>query len=255
VGKKIPRYACINNWIDEKEIYPLELTDSHVAAFRKKYALENKFVFMYSGNLGLYYDLENLMQVIKKFPQGTKTADGRDVVFAFTGDGSIRDKLVLYKVKNYLENVVFIPYQDKADLNYSLNAADIHWCVSAMGIKGVSVPSKLYGEIATRKPVLGVMEAGAEARLIMEKAQCGYVCEPGDYEHVERNIHWFIDHASDEEITTMGRRGREFLENNLTKDVSVKKYIEEILSCGGRYEVSEQKPGNQVRANQVNCNE
>ena len=34
-----------------------------------------------------------------------------------------------------MENVVFIPYQDKADLIYSLNAGDIHWCVNAKGIK------------------------------------------------------------------------------------------------------------------------
>lgn len=247
-GKKIPPYAFINNWIDEKEIYPLELTNSCVAAFRKKYALENKFVFMYSGNLGLYYDLEDLMRVIKKFPQGTKTVDGREVVFAFVGDGSIRDKLVLYKEEKHMENMIFIPYQDKGDLNYSLNAADVHWCVSAQGIKGVSVPSKLYGELATGKPVLGVLEDGAEARLIMEEAQCGYVCEPGDYEHVERHIRWFIDHAGAEEITDMGRRGREFLEKNLTKDVSVKKYAEEIQSCGGCYVVSEQKPGDQELA-------
>ncbi|WP_378950810.1 glycosyltransferase family 4 protein [Pelosinus sp. sgz500959] len=243
-GKDIPKYAFVNNWIDEKAIYPLELTDFHVTAFRKKYGLENKFIFMYSGNLGLYYDLENLMRVIKKFPQETKTADERDVVFAFVGDGSIRDKLVLYKDKNHMENVIFIPYQDKADLSYSLNAADVHWCVSAKGIKGVSVPSKLYGEIATGKPVLGVLENGAEARLIMEETQCGLVCEPGDYEQVDRNIRWFINHADDEEISTMGRRGREFLEKNLAKDVSVKKYIEEILSCGDHFEVNEQKLGN-----------
>lgn len=254
-GRKIPKYAFINNWIDEKEIYPLELTDSRVAGFRKDYGLENKFVFMYSGNLGLYYDLENLMGVIKRFPQGTKTADGRDVVFAFVGDGSIRDKMILYKEKNHMGNVIFIPYQDKADLNYSLNAADVHWCVSAKGIKGVSVPSKLYGEIATGKPVLGVMESGAEARLIMEETQCGYVCEPGEYEHVERHIRWFIDHAGNEEMGAMGRRGRDLLEMNLTKDVSVKKYIEKILSSGGHYEVSEQKSEKQILAKQVNSNE
>ena len=28
-----------------------------------------------------------------------------------------------------MDNVVFIPYQDKADLIYSLNAGDVHWCV------------------------------------------------------------------------------------------------------------------------------
>lgn len=93
---------------------------------------------MYSGNIGLYYDLENLIKVIEKFGIGTKAADGRDVVFAFVGAGSMLKTLENYVTEHHLEKVVFIPYQDKADLIYSLNAGDIHWCVNAKGIKGVS---------------------------------------------------------------------------------------------------------------------
>ena len=43
-----------------------------------------------------------------------------------------------------MENVVFIPYQDKDDLIYRLNAGDVHWCVNAKGIKGVSCLSNVY---------------------------------------------------------------------------------------------------------------
>ena len=59
-----------------------------------------------------------------------------------------------------LENVQFIPYQDKEELIYSLNAGDVHWVVNAKGIKGVSVPSKLYGVMAAGKTVFGVLEEG-----------------------------------------------------------------------------------------------
>lgn len=238
---KLPRYAFINNWVDEKELYPLPADDPQVTAFRRKYGLENKYVIMYSGNLGLYYDLENLIRVIKEFRKGRTmdgriengplTADGREVVFAFVGAGSMKRRLEKYKEKHHIDNVFFIPYQKKEELIYSLNAADVHWCVSAKGIKGVSVPSKLYGCLAVQKPVIGVMEPGAEARLIMEEIGCGYVCDPGDYEHVARHVRWFIEHAGSEEVTEMGRRGREYLEKNLTRDVSVGKYVDEILGC------------------------
>lgn len=107
---------------------------------------------MYSGNIGLYYDLENLIKVVEKIKPGTKTADGREVVFAFVGAGSVLDKLVLYVKQHHMDNVTFIPYQDKADLIYSLNAGDVHWCVNAKGIKGVSCPSKAYGIMAASKP-------------------------------------------------------------------------------------------------------
>ena len=184
---------------------------------------------MYSGNIGLYYDLENLIEVVRRFKPGTKTADGRDVVFAFVGAGSMLDKLVLYVKQHHMDNVTFIPYQDKADLIYSLNAGNVHWCVNAKGIKGVSCPSKAYGIMAAGKAILGVLESGSEVRCLIEDTHCGLCCEPGEYETVEKNIQWFLDNAGNVEIKQMGIRGRENLEKNLTRNVSVKKYAEETL--------------------------
>ena len=228
-GKKVPKTVMINNWIDEKEIYPLDENHPRVQDFKKKYGLEDKFVIMYSGNIGLYYDLENLMKVIEKFKPGTKTDDGREVVFAFVGAGSVLDKLVAYKEEKQMENVVFIPYQDKADLIYSLNAGDVHWCVNAKGIKGVSCPSKAYGIMAAGKAILGVLETGTEVRGLIEESVCGKCCEPGEYAQVEEQIQWFIKQADTDEVKEMGLRGRAYLEKHLTREVSVNQYAEEIL--------------------------
>lgn len=101
-GKKVPKTVMINNWIDENEIYPLDESNEKVLAFKKKHGLDGKFVIMYSGNIGLYYDLENLIKVVEKIKPGTKTADGREVVFAFVGAGSVLDKLVLYVKQHHI---------------------------------------------------------------------------------------------------------------------------------------------------------
>ena len=230
-GKKVPKTVMINNWIDENEIYPLEESNERVVAFKKKYGLDDKFVIMYSGNIGLYYDLEKLIKVVERFKPGTKTADGREVVFAFVGAGSVLDKLVLYVKEHHMDNVVFIPYQDKADLIYSLNAGDVHWCVNAKGIKGVSCPSKYYGLAAAGKPIIGVLEEGSEVRCLIEDTKGGLCCHPGDYEQIEKNILWFIDSVGNGEVAAMGQRGHDYLIENLTREKSIKKYAEEILGC------------------------
>lgn len=241
-GKRIPKHTLINNWIDEKEIYPLQPDHPGVVEFKKKYGLMgedgDKFVIMYSGNIGLYYDLEKLVKVIKQFrkgytlkgvcEEGPKTADGREVVFAFVGAGSVLDKLVLYTRKHHFENVVFIPYQEKEKLIYSLNAADVHWCVNAQGIKGVSCPSKAYGIMAAGKPIIGVLESGTEVRGLIEECNCGKCCEPGDYVEVADIIRWYIDNAETNEVKAMGESGRKYLDDKLSKDVAVRKYIEAI---------------------------
>ncbi|WP_337548630.1 glycosyltransferase family 4 protein [Anthropogastromicrobium sp.] len=238
-GKKVPNFVMINNWINEKEIYPLSSDDENVMQFKKKYGLEDKFVIMYSGNIGLYYDLENLIKVLKKFRKGynkegiyepgPKTKDGREVVFAFVGAGPVLDKLVNYSKKHCFENIVFIPYQEKSQLNYSLNAGDVHWCVNAKGIKGVSCPSKAYGIMAAGKAILGVLEDGSEIRSLIEECGCGKCCEPGEYGKIAAEIRYFISKAGSPELEKMGRSGREYLEKNLTKEVSVRRYEEEIL--------------------------
>lgn len=221
-NKKVPSNVFINNWINEKEIYPLDQNHPKIVAFKEKYNLQDKFIIMYSGNIGLYYDLENIIKVIGEFK------DREDVVFAFIGDGTVKSKIEEYVTNNNLNNVTFIPYQDKADLIYSLNAADIHWVVNAKGIKGVSVPSKLYGVMAAGKPVLGVLDEGSEARLIVEECNCGVCIEPGNYKEISRNIEYILNNK--ELIKSLGRNGRKYLEVNLTKDVSINKYKDTILS-------------------------
>lgn len=227
--KNVPKTVMINNWVDETEIYPIDSNHPKVIEFKKKYNLENKFIFMYSGNIGLYYDLENLIKVIINFSSETKTADGREVVFAFVGAGSVLEKLKAYVNENNMNNVVFVPYQDKKDLIYSLNAGDVHWCVNAKGIKGVSCPSKYYGLAAVGKPILGVLEKDTEIRSLIEETQGGLCCEPGEYEYIEKNIRWFIENANSRELVEMGKRSRENLENNMTQAISVSKYAHKIV--------------------------
>lgn len=193
---------------------------------------------MYSGNIGLHYDLENLIRVIKgfrkgytsegRYEEGMKTADGREVVFAFVGAGAMLEKLEEYSEEHCFENIVFIPYQKKEDLNNSLNSGDVHWCVNKKGIKGVSCPSKVYGIMAAGKPILAVQEEGTEVRGLIEACGCGKCCEPGDYRSVADLIRWYIENAGTDTVRQMGENGRKYLEEHLTKEAGIRKYRDAV---------------------------
>ena len=96
--------------------------------------------------------------------------------------------------------------------------------VNADGIKGVSVPSKLYGVMAAGKPVIGVLENGSEARIIIEKAKCGKCVEPKNYIGFSKLIHDF--YIDKDNVHNLGLKGREYLDRNLSKDISISKYKE-----------------------------
>lgn len=215
-GEKVPNNMVINNWIDEQAIYPLAEGDERVAAFKQRWGLTGKYVIMTSGNIGLYYDFENILKVIEKFKDETS------VVFAFVGDGLVKGNLQRYAEEKEMKNVVFIPFQEKKDLIYSLNAADVHIVTNAKGVKGVSVPSKIYGILAVNKPIWGILEEGSEAWKIIEESQCGVLVHASDYAAMELSLTEIIQQKG--EFVKAHSTGREFLLRGLTKEHSIAAY-------------------------------
>lgn len=206
----------IHNWVDEQGMYPVNSNDYGVYKFKEKYNLNNKFVFMYLGNLGLYYDLMGLLKVIKKFKKYN------DIVFAFVGTGAVEDKMKNYCKENDLKNVRFIPYQTGDDLIFAMNSADIHIVTNAKGIKGVSVPSKIYGIMAVNKPVIGILESGSEVWKIIDESGIGVLCETGDYNQIESKIRYICENKR--QIVKMGANGRNILLSEFSKHDAIEKY-------------------------------
>ena len=64
--------------------------------------------------------------------------------------------------------------------------------------------------------------------MLIEEIGCGKCTEPGEYEEIRETIRWFADHADDPEVQEMGKKAYEYLRTNLTKDISLRKYIEAI---------------------------
>ena len=113
---------------------------------------------------------------------------------------------------------------------YSLNAANAHLVVSAKGIRGVSVPSKLYGVMAVGKPILGVLEEGSVGYLTIEEAACGLLSAPGDLDSLKNNITQMLDSEAEQKLQQMGEKGREYLLSHITMEGQVKKYRQALKS-------------------------
>lgn len=216
-GKTVPSNVVINNWINEKEVYPIKKENREVSTFLDKHGIKDKFVVMYSGNLGLYYDLENIIKVTERFKLY------EDIVFVFIGEGAVKTEMVNYVNEKRINNVLFLPYEPKERIKYSLNSADVHLVINQKGIKGVSVPSKIYGVMAVGKPILGVLESGSEASNLIKESKSGIVVEPNDYSSITQAIEE-IYKMDKFELDKMGEKGRFYLEKNLKMESSIQKY-------------------------------
>jgi glycosyltransferase involved in cell wall biosynthesis len=116
--------------------------------------------------------------------------------------------------------VVFLPFQPLEDLSESLGAADLHLVGLRRGLAGAIVPSKVYGILAAGKPFLAAVEPDTEPALIADEHECGMRVDPGD----PRALADGVLAMRDEDLSSMGKRGREALETRFDRWYAADRY-------------------------------
>lgn len=201
----------VPNWADPEVVRPLEQS-----RFRISNGLEEKFVVMYSGNLGLTQRLEEFLlaaELLRDLPR---------VVFVFVGQGSQRESLVnLVRQKN-LTNVRFFDYQPKSELAQSLNAADLHLVPLTRELSQCLMPSKLYGILAAGRPYLTNAPADSELARLTGEYQVGINVEPGSPKAIADGIRRAANNASG--ISEMGKNARKLALSEFTREKSAAKF-------------------------------
>jgi glycosyltransferase involved in cell wall biosynthesis len=125
-----------------------------------------------------------------------------------------------------LENVEFLPFQDRADLSDSLGAADVHLVGLERGLAGYIVPSKVYGILAAGKPFIAAVERGSEPDLIVDEFRCGARIDPGDPEALAETVL----EMRDADLVDMGKQGRQALEDRFDRPIAVRAYLDLLAS-------------------------
>lgn len=195
-GSKIEIFS---NWTDTRVFSCLSKEKNQFLAENN---LRNCFILMYSGNIGLTQALDKVIEVAKYFNNKSENTK-----FLFVGDGADKISLQQLSAKLKLNNVIFLPYQPKEGLIYSLNAADVHLIPFQKGLAGVIVPSKVYNILACGKPFIAWVDEDSEISLIARKYNCGISVSSGDTEGMVKAVEWSINHP--EELKKMGERGRQ----------------------------------------------
>lgn len=205
VDKGVPaeKVVVVPDWVDCRRIHPLEINP-----FRRSFG--DKFVVMYSGNIGLSQQLETVLAA------ASQLRDDARIRFAIIGEGARKSWLQEQARQLGLTNVVFMPYQPFEKLSESLSAADLHLIPLAPGTAGCLVPSKIYGILAAGRPFVAMMEDNAEVARIAREHAVGFVVRPGDIESLAVTIRNAAD--SPERIKQMGARARRLAEDHFDRE-------------------------------------
>lgn len=189
------RLVVIPNWVDTRQVFPVKRDNP----FRARHGLDDQFVVMYSGNMGLSQRLDDLLVAAELLRRRD------DVRFLFVGDGASRRRLEESARQARLANVTFLPYQPKTELAASLSAADVQVISVDPRVTQFLMPSKLYGILASGTPVIVVAPEDCELSSVVRASQVGRVVPPGQPEALAEAIEWCATHTA--ELRAMGERG------------------------------------------------
>jgi glycosyltransferase involved in cell wall biosynthesis len=209
------KIRTIPNWSDEDAIRPIEKGEN---PFLREIGLSpSTFIVQYSGNMGLSHGMETIVESASRLQD-------IPVCFLFIGGGGKREKIGKMVADLRLENVLFLPYQPKEKLRYSLVCSDVSLVSLDEGVEGLSVPSKYYGILASGRPVIALMAERSEVAMSILESGCGYVIPPGNPDVLAEKIRYLFEHP--EMVGEMGKKARKSLERNYSRRVVAEKYFD-----------------------------
>lgn len=166
----IAKTSYIPHWHDENLIFPIQID---VNPFVAENELNGKFIVQYCGNMGLWNDMRAIGRAVNMNMQ--------NVFYLFIGSGMRKPEL-LDELANELDNYTMLDFQPKERLNVVLSACHAHLVSLGDGLEGMAVPSKIYGILASGRPVIALVPDDSEIAMIVREEDCGIVINPSDSE-------------------------------------------------------------------------
>jgi len=136
--------------------------------------LEDRFVVMYSGNAGIVHDFGAIFEAMRELRHDPR------IFFLFVGDGPRRAEVEAFARREQLTNFTYRDYFPRELLRHSLGVAQVHLISLRPQFVGVSVPSKLYGAMASARPILFIGPSRCETADAIRDARCGVIVDPSD---------------------------------------------------------------------------
>lgn len=168
----VDRSGCtvIENWAPLADL-PLRPRDNQ---WRERMGLGDRFVFVYSGTLGLKHRPELLYALAEQHVHDAEVV----VISEGLGEGRLREMLA----ERPLPNLRLLPFQPIEDYPDILGAADVLVALLEPAAGTFSVPSKVLSYLCAGRPVLGAIPLHNLAARTIDRAGAGAVVPPTDDE-------------------------------------------------------------------------
>lgn len=139
--------------------------------------LQDKFLIVYSGNLGHSHDLEVLIDIAAKIKD-------ESIHFVIIGEGDKKQILRELIENNQLSNCSLLPWQEVSMLPFSLASADLAVVSLGKEAAALSVPSKTFNLLSTGSPLLGIAGRDSELAKLISQYHLGQCFEATEIDSI-----------------------------------------------------------------------
>ena len=193
--KHLPQYA--------EDIFNLELKN-----FFDIHKDCNSFDFVFAGNVG---DMQSVDTIVRAANELKKI---NDITIHIVGDGSRLKDCKKLADKLSVQNIRFHGRKPIEEMpKYYALADAMLITLKANETISSTLPGKVQSYMAAGKPIIAAIDG--ETRCVIEKAECGYICEPENYMALAKII---IKFYLSNEKEQMGRNAHKFYIENYDKE-------------------------------------
>ena len=225
MAKGVPeeKIVVVYNWVDQNAVVDVPRNENKLF---DKYNLDrSKFYIEYSGNIVLTQNMDMLLEVMDELRYSHPAIN-----LVLVGDGAYKAQVEKTVADKKLDNVTMIPFQPYEDISHVFSLGDAGLVISKPGVGANSVPSKTWSIMSASRPVLANFDEN-ELKDILERNECGIFTKAGDKEAFKKSIVTLYENR--DLCGKYGRNGRQFVMDNLTREVGTAKYVEVIKSVVG----------------------
>ena len=218
-GVSEDKIVVIYNWVDQNAV--VDVPKEKNVLF-DRYGLDrDKFYVTYNGNIGLTQNMDMLLEVAKALEAN------EDIRFVLVGNGAYLEQVKQIIKDRNVGNVTLLPFQPYEEISHVFSLGDVSLVISKPGVGANSVPSKTWSIMSASRPVLANFDEN-ELKTIIEEKNCGIFTKAGDkVAFTDAILKLYHDRELCKE---MGKNGRKFVMDNLTKEVGTQKYVDVIKS-------------------------
>lgn len=184
--------------------------------------LKNDLLLLYAGIIGHAQGLEVILHAANILKERI------NIKFLLLGSGPEKERLIELKEKLSLENVFFLDVVTKAEMPNIVASTDMTVIpLKKLDLFKGAIPSKIFENLAMKKPVLLGVEGEAK-ELFIDEGRCGLSFTPEDSKDLAEKVLTIV--GSPELIKEFGENGRNYVQEKFNRDVIADNLYDQIIS-------------------------